>query len=342
MITAATVQIYNALPQPLPVPAVPRGHPDYPVDAWDLVNFSRCPRRWVLSSPPVLKPKVSCSEVTRLLTLCGQDAINTYAQRPADFTYTRLECSSCGSISSSKVCRTCGLARTSKTDIRPWNGSSRFCTSWTADQVSNCRRIVPADIWERAATARTAISNDHAATALINSSIHQVELSGAWLDSSSGRTIPLRTVLSCVPSPFQGDYGDCVASVVMSHDASSAAWDNPAMTRSNHVVAALKLLLHNAANDQKRNTHCWIIVETAPPHLVARRRTTPLLLAAGISVLSQMLSDYAHCLDTGIWPSFDSDSLVPSEAFTPIAFEPWMGLPPDSAYPLNYEELPEH
>ena len=64
MITAASVELYNALPQPLPVPDVPRGHPDFPMDAWDLVNFSRCPRRWVLGTPPVLKPKVSCSEVT--------------------------------------------------------------------------------------------------------------------------------------------------------------------------------------------------------------------------------------------------------------------------------------
>ena len=221
------------------------GHPDFPMDAWDLVNFSRCPRRWVLGTPPVLKPKVSCSEVIRLLALCGQDAINTYAQRPADFTFTRLECTSCGSVSTSRVCRNCGRARTSRTDIRAWNGSSRFCTSWTAEQVSNCRRVVPAEVWERATAARTAISNDRAATDLINSSVHQVELSGAWLDPATSRTIPLRTVLSCVPDPYQGIYGDCLGSLVLTYDASSPAWDNPAMNRSAHIVAALKQQLHN-------------------------------------------------------------------------------------------------
>ena len=113
-------------------------------------------------------------------------------------------------------------------------------------------------------------------------------------------------------------------------------------TRSAHVAAALKQQLHNFATGQSRHTHCWVIVEKSTPHLVARRRTTPILLAAGNSVLSQIFSEYAHCLDTGIWPSFDSDSLLPSEAFTPVTFEPWMALPPTSANPLNYEPTPEH
>ncbi|MEI7937240.1 MAG: hypothetical protein WCK27_11155 [Verrucomicrobiota bacterium] len=342
MITAASVELYNALPQPLPVPDVPRGHPDFPMDAGDLINFSRCPRRWVLGTPPVLKPKVSCSEVTHLLALCGQLAVNTYAQRPADFAFTRLECTSCGSVSPSRVCRSCGLARTSKTDIRAWNGSSRFCTAWTAEQVSNCRRIVPAEVWERAAAASTAISNDRVAAAFINSSVHQVELSGKWLDPATNRAIPLRTVLSCVPDPYQGIYGDCLGSLVLTYDASSPAWDSPAMNRSAHIVAALKQQLHNFATNEDRQTHCWIIVEKLPPHLVARRRTTPLLLGAGNAVLSQIFSDYAHCLDTGIWPSFDSDSDLPSEAFTPVTFEPWMALPPTSGNTPSYESFPEH
>ena len=119
-------------------------------------------RSWrrLLGSAALLKPKVSVSEVIRLLALGGQGAILTYAPRPADFIFTRLECPSCLSISTAKVCRHCGLARQSKTDVRAWNGSSRYCTTWTAEQNKACRRIVPAEIWERGLAASTALSRD--------------------------------------------------------------------------------------------------------------------------------------------------------------------------------------
>ncbi len=57
---------------------------------------------------------------------------------------------------------------------------------------------------------------------------------------------------------------------------------------------------------------------------------------------SLILAEYAGCLASGIWPSYDSDSLAPSEAFTPIEFEPWMALPPGPGSPANYDAVPEN
>jgi len=341
MITTATIELYNVLPQPLAVPPVPRGHQDYPMDAWDLVEFKRCPRRWLLGVAPILKPKVSINEVIRLLALSGQDAILTYAQRPAEFMFTRNECPSCQSVSPAKVCRACGLARRSMTDVRPWNGSSRFCTTWTAEQNKACRRIVPTDIWERALAASLALAHDPATAAFLTSARRQTLLAGTWQDKDTGLNIPLRTVVSAVPSS-SGAYEDYIGSLAMATDSSAIGWNHPTMTRSHHVSAALKQFLHNAATGETRATHCWLIVEKAPPHLVARRATSPLLLAAGYSVLSLILAEYAGCLASGIWPSYDSDSLAPSEAFTPIEFEPWMALPPGPGSPANYDAVPEN
>ena len=340
MITSAAIQSFNVLPQPLPVPDVPRGHPAYPLDVWDLIDFKRCGRRWLHAPAPTLNPKVGFSEMLRLLSLGTPEALATYAHRPKDFTFTRLECPSCGSISPAKVCRACGQARVSITDTRQWNGNSKYCTAWHAEQVAHARRIVADEIWEHAAAARTVLAADPAAAQLADGASTQQHLTGLWHDDATGLDIPLRTVLSAAPDPT-GPYGKCLATLMIAADSSRAAWDRPAIERGNHIAAAFKHALHTAATGQTRHTHCWVIVEKFAPHLVSRRSTTPELLSAGLTLMTDLLAEYAACLASGLWSTFDSDSLDPSEAFTPIAFQPWMANPPGAAAAGCYPFIPE-
>ena len=98
---------------------------------------------------------------------------------------------------------------------------------------------------------------------------------------------------------------------------------------------------HAAATGETRTTHCWIIVEKNAPHLVSRRSTTPELLAAGTTLVQDILADYAQCLATGIWSTFDSASTEPPAAYTPVSYESWMANTPTPVRPLGLPFTPE-
>ena len=340
MITFASFQASNVAPQPLPAPTVARGDVSYPLDVYDLIAFKQCQRRWLKGPAYELHDRVSFGELLRALATGSPDLINTYAHRPADFMHTRNECPSCKSVSPAKVCRTCGLGRVSISEVREWNGSARFCSAWAAEQERLHLRIVYDDIWTRATAALACLEADPAVTELASGSSAQEYLTAVWHDSATGLNIPLRTVISNVPSQF-GRYHDCLATLEVTYNSAPLAWNHPAMERGSHIAAAFRHMLHNASSGETRGTHCWIIVEKNAPHLVSRRSTTPELLAAGTTLVHSILAEYAQCLATGTWSTFDSASTEPPAAYTPVGYESWMANTPTTVRPLGLPFTPE-
>ena len=340
MITSASIEASGVSPQPLPPSTVARGDASYPLDWWDLIAFYRCQRRWRHATAHELNPRVSFGEMVRVLATGSPDLINTYAHRPADFVHTRLECPSCKSVSPAKVCRTCALARVSISEVREWNGSSRFCHAWYDEQAKHNRRIVTDDVWTRGNAAFTSLTADPAIMELAFGSTPQQLVTAMWHDSATGLDIPLRTVIASVPSQFRG-YSHCLATLETTSDAAPHAWNRITMERGHHIAAAFRHMLHAAATGETRTTHCWIIVEKNAPHLVSRRSTTPELLAAGTTLVQDILAEYAQCLATGIWSTFDSASTEPPAAYTPVSYESWMANTPTTVRPLGLPFTPE-
>ena len=340
MITLANITDSDVLPQPLPAPSVARGNLAYPMDAWDFIEYHRCPKRWLLSTPSEIKETVSVSEAMRLFALNSVNASHYYAHRPPTFLYTRLECPICHSSSTSKICRTCGRTRVSVTDTRPWNGSAKYCSAWTLEQEAASRRIINDETWERGIASALSLRNDHAANELLEGAQCQNLLTGIWHDTATNLNIPLRTVLNCIPDAA-GNYSDFLCSLSLAEDAHPYAWNPSTFDRSAHMVAALKQELFNTATTQSRHTHAWIVLEKHAPHLISRRASTPDILSAGFSIISAMIASYAQSLSSGIWPGFDSDSHAPSEAFTPCTFEPWMAQAPSGVIPSYPFTVPD-
>ena len=340
MITSASIGASGVSPQPLATPSVPRGNPSYPIDCWDLIAFSQSERRWRYDTARTPTDTTTYGEMLRALAAGSLDVINSYAHRPADYVHTRNECPSCKSVSPAKVCRTCGLGRVSISEVREWNGGSKFCSAWAAEQLKHNLRIVNDEVWTRATAAFANLTADPAIMELASGSTSQQLLSAIWHDTATGLDIPLRTVISCVPSMF-GLYADCLATLEVAYDSSPLAWNDYHIEHGLHVAAAFRQMIHNATTGESRSTHCWVIAERKFPHLIARRASSPDLLAAGTALVHSILADYAQSLATDTWSSYDSDSMDPLTAFSPIPFEPWMANAPASVRPLCLPFTPE-
>ena len=323
MITQAYITSIASLPLAYKFPAETRGATEYPVDAWDLLQFGACPARWVNTPRQEHEPKVSLSEVVRLLHLTPEHVGPHYVMRPETYEAMRNECPKCQSVSAAKVCRTCNLARRMVTATKPWSAAASYCIQWTEGHTKQLHRIVPYDLAQTAQELTRALDNDEAVAALRAASELQAALRAQWEDEDTGLKIPLRAVINYLPT--QGDSHDYgVGSLSVVRDVSPAAWSAAAYTRGHHVAAAFKQDIAAALCGEARPHHLWVVVEPDPPYIVGRRRTTPEMLTAGRTAYQELLKAYARCLSTGIWPVFDTSVPGPVRAWTEWFLEPWM------------------
>jgi hypothetical protein len=323
MILRANIDATDSLPTALAVPTQKRGGLDYPVDAWDLIQFGRSPDRWVNTPKPEPDERPDFSEIIRMLHLTPHLAPAHYIQRPATYTAMFNVCPTCGSASAARICRTCNQARTNVTEQRSWSHSAKYCASWTQDATSRHLRIVAMEQWEKAANAVARLNSDTEIADLLNQSTKQLALSGTWQDNETGLEIPLRALLSYAPTGGRS-HDDKLGSLSVTRDASPLAWSAAAYNQGKHIAAALKQDLYAAATSDPRPTHVWVLVERDEPNIIGRRRTTPEMLIAGRTALDDLMAAYAKCLKTGTWPMFDPNLPGAQESWSQFHLEPWM------------------
>jgi hypothetical protein len=323
MIIRAEITATDSPPQALAVPDEARGALDYPVDAWDLLDFGRSPDRWVNTPKPDQDAKPAFAELVRMLHLTPQLAPAHYLQRPETYQSMFLSCPICGSSSQAKVCRNCKQTRTHVTEQRPWSASAKYCVAWADDAKKRGLRIVPKPDWDKAALAVAHLNADSEVADLVTQSARQLALRGVWHDSETGLDIPLRALLNYAPLGGK-PHDDKLGSLSITRDASPLAWAASAYNRGQHVTAALKQDLYAAAAGDPRPTHVWVLVERDEPHILGRRRTTPEMLNAGRQTLADLLAAYAKCLKSGVWPPFDLCVPGSQDSWSQFHLEPWM------------------
>jgi hypothetical protein len=323
MITNAELIARNTPIQPAAETNDERGSSTYAVNAYDLMAFGRSPRRWVTTERDTAPPKIRPSDLLRARWLAPAWVAAHLARRPADFNYTFFACPKCGSTGTGRVCRTCGLARVMKSEMRPWSGAAKYCQSWTTDMVSRNRIIVPPSEWDPVDGMVKSLNRDGNATELSGQSLALNQYSGVWHDDATGLEIPVYGSVDLQPNDG-GSLDLALGSLHIASDVSPYAWAGSAYNRGLHVVAALAQMLHAAATGEPRTVHLWLLVEGKAPYLVARRRVDAELLQKGRDTVAALLGTYAQCVKTGKWPAFEAENVGTINAWTPVYLEPWM------------------
>ena len=97
---------------------------------------------------------------------------------------------------------------------------------------------------------------------------------------------------------------DVVVDVKTADDASFEGFSRAAARYRYHMQAAWYLTGVNAAGFGKRR-FIFLVVENTPPYAVALYELDQEALISGANRLDRVMSIYAKCLESGIWPGYD-------------------------------------
>jgi hypothetical protein len=312
---------------------VGRGQASRRIGARDLIEFGRCPRRWLETADPEERLPADGPSLTEWLALDPAACAQWNTRRPDTYEAMRLECPKCNSVGPAKVCTRCGQRRRNVVAPRAWSSAAKVCAAWIEKAEKSGQRIAAPGDYDRALLGANAVLRDKCVQATLTRSLHLRTLHGIWQDQGSETEIPVWSRASLVPSGGNVSY-PALAQITESRNVDPKVWESAAVAYGLHLHAALTLALWNKAADADVREYLWIVVEKDEPRVVARRRASQELLHEGRTRVAELMSAYARCLKTGLWPRFEAED---GEGFTGwplVALQPWMtsGAGPHGGY----------
>lgn len=307
-------------------PAVPRGHKDYIMSRGELVEFARCPYKWLLGGHD--DDETTATEwgtVMDAMILTPEAFRKDFVVRPEKYKAKVMRCPGCGSESSAKSCKACGCPREEVEVEKDWNENATVCGEWSDAQRKAGKTIVKHEVMEGAKKAFNMFSKDKHLTELVMCSQTQVMIVGTYVDRATGIEVPLKILLDLVPDKHHTRYGKTLADLKTCRDAAPYAWDKAVAEHGYDTQGALYSDLYRAAfPDEERLDWRFAIQENVEPYITGRRILSEQFLEIGRSKYLNALKDYCVCLATGIWPNYDDigDNRMNNWSFTEPA--EWM------------------
>jgi len=193
-----------------------------------------------------------------------------------------------------------------------WTTKSKECAEWEAEQKAAGLIVIRAPIMAKAEKAVAAIKADPDLTELLNVSRKQVLIAGTWTDKETGIKIPLRALPDLVPQKDHPVFGKWVCDFKTARNGNPAKWARVVDDESYDVQAALHFDLYLAASKEDRTTFVHVVQENIKPfHIVKPFPAVTLeFLAWGRAKYQAALRQYARCLATGEWPSYQTQPVV--------------------------------
>ena len=300
-----------------------RGDPKFRLGVTDLLRFGDSPRRWRLTPPPTDPPKPRHIQLLRCMLLAAGALPANYIRRPDHYEALTSTCPGCGSVSPSKVCRTCSLTRVKVATTRDWSANADYCKKWIELRERHGARVITPTTWDTAKGIKESLAADPNYQELVADSRALCTIEATWHDAETGLDIPLHTLVDFIPNE-DSTLNMALGSLSLTADASHGQWASVAYSQGLHIRAAFKHTLAAAATGDPRGTHVWCLCERTAPHIVGRRRSTPELLNAGREIMQQLLRAYAAAVKTQTWPAFDPAIAGSVNAWTEVYLEPWM------------------
>ncbi len=325
------------------------GEDAYVMSAGTLRDFASCPARWIAGYRTGDSQGSKLRKLILTHALAPQRFARQYAVRPDTYQARVMKCPECGSESDAKVCRKCGLTRLSQIVEKPWAGGADFCRKWTETAESRGQAIVRTEDNSEARSAVARLANDPACQSYREASDVLVWLAAEWKDPTTGLSIPVRTLIPYVPRPGS-QYDNSLAALKTTRDAAHGPWRRQCFYGLYHMRAAWCLDLYAAATGLPRPCFYFLLVEAMDPWETGRRSLSPTFLQLGRRTYETMLAQYAACLSTRTWPSYDL-AAPDHTAFSAVETEPWMHqgeatsagfIPPNGAPTSPPEPLAAH
>ena len=286
---------------------IARGDLKYPVSSSMLKEFSKCPSRWIRGYESPESASKDFGNLLDTLVLTPELFDTRYAVEPLEY-------------------------QPEKGDKKPWHNGAGVCEEWKRDQLTAGRIITSETDIAEAKKAVQRISSDEILSAFIFASDRQVLVEGEWKDEASGLVLPVRCLIDLVPR-LDTEFSESLGDLKSTRSAAIRKFQNDVFQFGYHIQAAFDLDIFNAATNEGRMAWGFVVQENFAPFEIGRRMMRDAekgeqpedsnLIALGRSQYKRMLENYAWCLATKKWTSYD-DSDKSSAGWTPVNAEPWM------------------
>lgn len=310
-----------------------RGDADFVMSRTELVEFAKCPRKWLKRDQEVVTPAMEFGDLVDCLTLTPDRLKRDYAIAPDTYTdvpekYILTSAFEGEWNPRTAACRgwkaeleaegfavlTPGQLAEAATG-KPWNWNAAYCYKWGEEALRAGKTVVKAAQVVEAQRARASLLSDAEIVTILDSSRKQVQINVEWHDRS-GVVVPVKCLLDLVPDPAS-PVGDTAWDLKTTIDASEDAWPRKVFHDHLDWQAAMYLDALRCVLGKGYRSFGHVIVESEPPYEVTHRPLSEEFLNRGRDRYRAALGRYCRCLKSGEWPGYGTQVTEP---------EPWMML----------------
>lgn len=259
---------------------VERGKRQYVMGRSDLMDFARCPHKWLMGYASEETDATEWGQLFEQLIMYPDHFEQRFAVCPETYPDSKTK------------------------EPKPWTFAANFCKEWR--EQNKGKTIIKADTETQARNAVKFFNGKPALRELVRCSKKQVWLEGKYEDKATEIIVPLHGLIDLAPDKEHEEFGCSLADLKTTKDADPFSWARDVHRYGLHVQAALYLDLWNAATGEGRIDFRHAISESGPPWETACRVLSQDFITLGRMRYIEALERYCQCLKSGDWPGYDT------------------------------------
>lgn len=272
-----------------------RGDASFVMSRSELVEFAKCPSRWVKGYKENEDGTDSTEWGSLIDCLLFEPSRfkERFAIKPA--TYTN-----------------------EKGEEKPWSGNSNKCKEWLNENSDKV--CISLHTYDSALIAANRLLNDKSLTPIFRNSEFQVCATAEYHDKETGIIVPIKALIDIVPG---GELSKSLIDFKTSLSACPTRWPRLLFQRGYHIQGAVFLDVYTAATGEDRCEFRHLVQENFPPYEISKPILGDEFVSMGRAFYTQALRRYARCLATGNWETYDEmhrDSLSGWSLVQPEAY----------------------
>lgn len=267
-----------------------RGDADYVMSRGELMEFARCPSRWIAGYREDGNDSTDWGTLVDTILLSDKDFEEVYAISPATYTAEPKK-------------------KGDEPEVKPWNNNAIVCRDWNKEQLAMGRIVIKEEEHNEAHIACDRLWEDKQVRELIKGSQNQMMITGTYVDPVTALEVPLKVMIDIVPAIASPFFGKCLADFKTAKNASVREWAKAVFNHDYDCQAALYLDLCVAATGEDRDSFLHVVQESFPPYEIGKRLLSQEFIQVGRNKYLMALRRYCECLKSGIWPGYDDGGL---------------------------------
>lgn len=260
-----------------------RGDSLYVMSRGDLMEFARCPRRWLAGYQGNGSTSTEWGSLIDGLVLDGAKFGERFAVTPETYPDAKTG------------------------EQKPWTFQANYCKTWKKEHEG--MTVVKYAEMQTANEAVKVLKSNPVIVSLLEQSAHQVMVVAEYHDKATGLVVPIKRLIDIVPnkdSAFPKSLWDLKTAA----SAATHPWKRSVFDHSYHVQAAMDLDAYTAATGEDRVDYRHIVQENYEPW-----ETDMCLLSAEFVELGRLqyqvaLMNYSKCLSTNEWPGYEAQQVI--------------------------------